>query len=306
MSAGPRRVFPLVPRRRFVGAPFGDVRSPRRGQGDETAGSRPYHPGDHIATIDWKASARLSAARGTDEFVVREFFAEEAAVVALVCARCPAMSLYRAPLPWLDKAAALRAAADLVAASAHAARAQLGYLDVDGAGPHWLPPARGRLLDVRRRVAADTFDAPPDGLDRALQTATGQAKQLPPGSFVFVLSDFLAPTAPAVWRRARGLRWDVVPVVIQDPVWEQSFPDVGGLLVPFADPATGRPAPTWLTRRSARERARANEARLDALLRGFRQLGFDPVVVSAEAPDEIAARFHHWARRRKLLLRRGA
>jgi uncharacterized protein (DUF58 family) len=306
MSAAPRRVFPLVPRRRFVGAPFGDVRSPRRGEGDETAGSRPYHPGDHIAAIDWKASARLSAARGTDEFVVREFFAGEAAIAALVCDRRPAMSLYRDPLPWLDKASALAAAADLIAASAHAVRAELGYLDVDAGGTHWLPPARGRLLDVRRRLAAGTFDAAPDGLDRALQALTGQADRLPPGSFVFVLSDFTAPPAPVLWRRARALRWDVVPVVIQDPVWEQSFPDVGGVLVPFADPATGRPASTWLTRRAARERASANEQRLETLLRRFRRLGFDPVVVSSQAPGEIAGMFQQWARRRRLLLQRWA
>jgi len=72
------RTFPLVPHRRFVGASFGRDRSVRRGQGDEVVGSRPYRPGDHLAWIDWAASARLSAARGTDEFVVREYFAQEA------------------------------------------------------------------------------------------------------------------------------------------------------------------------------------------------------------------------------------
>ena len=30
--------------------------------------------------------------------------------------------------------------------------------------------------------------------------------------------------------------WDVVPVVVQDPVWERSFPDVGGVTLPLADP----------------------------------------------------------------------
>ena len=42
-----------------------------------------------------------------------------------------------------------------------------------------------------------------------------------------------------MWAAALERRWDVVPVVIQDPTWEQSFPDVGGVVVPIADPASG-------------------------------------------------------------------
>jgi uncharacterized protein (DUF58 family) len=306
MSAARRRVFPLVPRRRFVGVPFGDRRSPRRGTGDEVAGSRPYHPGDRIATIDWKASARLSAARGTDEFVVREFFAEESVRVALVCDRRPEMRLYGAELPWLDKAAALGAATELVAESAHAARAELAYLDLAEGHPHWLPPERGRLSEIRRRAAGEGYRAPPDGLSRALTAFAEHRALLPPGTFVFVLSDFLAPAPPAVWLRARGLHWDVVPVVIQDPVWEQRFPDVGRVVVPFAEPATGRPAPARLSKRAARDRAQLNRQRLESLLARFRRLGFDPVLLSSHHPDEIAARFQAWSRRRRLLLRRSA
>ena len=78
MTQATPRPFELVPRRLFVGTPFGRRRSARRGQGDEVAGTRPYRPGDQRAHIDWPASARLSAARGTDEFVVREFYADEA------------------------------------------------------------------------------------------------------------------------------------------------------------------------------------------------------------------------------------
>jgi uncharacterized protein (DUF58 family) len=306
MNAARRRVFPLLPRRRFVGAPFGDRRSPRRGSGDEVAGSRPYHPGDRIAAIDWKASARLSAARGTEEFVVREYFAEESLRVAIVCDRRPAMQLYGPRLPWLDKAAVLTGATELVAASAHAARAELAYVDfAEGAG-FWLSPARRAELDVRRRLAERPLAAPADGVERSLKLLSERADVLPPGTFVFVVSDFLTPIAPAAWLRARRLRWDVIPVVIQDAVWEQSFPDVAGVVVPFADPATGRPAPTLLTRRAARERAAANARRLESLLTGFRRLGFDPVLLSSERPDEIAARFHAWSRRRRLLLRRSA
>ncbi len=88
--------FPLVPRRRLIGLAFGAVTSVRRGTGSDVASSRPYQPGDDVDTIDWAASARLSSARGTDEFIVRERYAEEAPRVVIVADRRPAMSLYPA------------------------------------------------------------------------------------------------------------------------------------------------------------------------------------------------------------------
>ena len=66
-----RLSFPLIARRRLAGSPFGTQRSSRRGRGGETADTRPYLPGDPISTIEWAASARLSAAHGVDEFIVR-------------------------------------------------------------------------------------------------------------------------------------------------------------------------------------------------------------------------------------------
>jgi hypothetical protein len=51
-----------------------------------------------------------------------------------------------------------------------------------------------------------------------------------------VLSDFLAPPAPGVWQVLSVLGWDVVPVIVQDPRWEQCFPDVSGLALPLAQP----------------------------------------------------------------------
>src|SRR5882672_10612843 len=98
--------FPLVPRRRLIGLAFGSVRSARRGLGSDVAGSRPYHPGDDVDSIDWNASAKLSAARFSDEFIVRERFAEEAPRVVVVADRRPAMQLFPPELPWLSKPAA--------------------------------------------------------------------------------------------------------------------------------------------------------------------------------------------------------
>ena len=126
---------------------------------------------------------------------------------------------------------------------------------------------------------------------------------LPPGSFVFVLSDFLTPVRAGEWARLRALRWDVVPVLVQDPTWEQSFPDVHGAVVPFTDPATGATAPTRFTRREVRALALEHEQRLDRTLRTFRHLGCDPVVVGGE---DAFAPLAAWAARRRALRRRVA
>ena len=67
-----------------------------------------------------------------------------------------------------------------------------------------------------------------------------------PGTFVFVLSDFLPAPSREMWLIAVEHRWDVVPVVIQDPTWEQSFPDVSGIVVSLRDPGTGRVTPVRL------------------------------------------------------------
>jgi hypothetical protein len=75
---GASLTFPLVSRRRLIGLAFGSMHGARRGSGSDIAGSRAYVSGDDPHRIDWAASGRLSAARGTDEFVVREYFADEA------------------------------------------------------------------------------------------------------------------------------------------------------------------------------------------------------------------------------------
>jgi len=285
------RPFALVPRRRFLGVQFGRRRSSRRGIGDEVAGTRPYRPGDLIAHIHWAASAKLSEARGTDEFVVREFFAEQAPRVALVHDRRPGMAIHAPPSPWLDKRAAAETAGRLIEASAAAEQGEV--LSVDGALRH---PVRRRREDVGR-----TYDAPETSLTVALEALVRESRVLPTGSFVFVVSDFLVPVPARVWLRLRALRWDVVPVIVQDPTWEQTFPAVGGVVLPDADPTSGQVQDVWVSAREARERAHANEARFDELRSRFRRLGFDPVVLDTSDPREIGDRFRAWADRRRRL-----
>jgi uncharacterized protein (DUF58 family) len=276
MSHGPApRPFELVPRRRFVGAPFGHRRSARRGEGDEVAGTRPYRPGDQRAHIHWPASARLSSARDTDEFVVREFYADEAPCVAVVRDQRPGMAI-NAGGPWLDKQAAATTADRLIAASAAAENALL---------------VRGGETGSEQ------------SLRLALDALLRRSSELPSGSFVFVVSDFLVPVPAGLWLHLRALHWDVVPVIVQDPVWEQSFPQVGGVVLPLADASGERSADLFVSRREARTRSAANERRWDALLARFRRLGFDPVLVSTGDPFAIANAFARWADRRRQLRR---
>jgi uncharacterized protein (DUF58 family) len=267
--------FELVPQSRFAGAAFGRRRSVRRGQGDEVTGTRSYRPGDPPAHIDWPASARLSAARGADVFVVREFYADEAPRVGIARDLRPAMALRGGPPPWLDKAAAAETVVDLVTASAAAERADVSRTD-------------GASLQV------------------ALDSVARDIRSLTLGSFVFAISDFLEPVRGATWLRLRALGCDVVPVVVQDPVWERSFPAVGGVVLPLADPAGGDPLDVWLTPRDARRRATENEQRHASVMGRFRRLGFDPVIVDTADALAISQRFHAWAarRRRALTVRR--
>jgi uncharacterized protein (DUF58 family) len=284
--------FPLVPRRRVIGLAFGGMRSARRGLGSDVAGSRPYRPGDDVDAIDWAASAKLSAARGTDEFIVREDFADESPRVVVVCDRRPSLALAAPPLGRLNKPAALEWALALISRSAVSARSLVGYLDYADGEPYWRPPRTEHQapLDGQRR-----FRASEPSLAEGLAFLVRQRRYLPPGSFVFVVSDFLAPPARGTWRRLLELRLDVVPVVIQDPVWERSFPPVGGLAVPFADPVTGRIRVARLSAREAEARRDENERRWTGLIGDLRAAGLDPVVLGSHGHAEITTTFLRWA-----------
>ncbi len=300
MSTRERRTFPLVPRRRLTGLPFGDLPGRRRGHGTDVIGSRPYEPGDPVSTIDWFASARLSSARGGDEFVVRDRAADEAPRVALVLDRRPAMGLYPEPLPWLSKREAQRQAAISIAASASAARADIGSLDFGGGEPWWLQPGRrDRPWLVAERAGEAAFDAPEESISRALEFLADRRTDVPGGTFLFVLSDFLAGPATHSWIDALGLGWDVVPVVIQDPLWERSWPDVGGVAVPVAEPRGRRTALVRLSGREAESLRREHEERYAAILAELQSVGLRPVEIESAEPFAVDEAFLAWAEERR-------
>ena len=245
-----------------------------------------------MRTIDWGASARLSAARAADEFVVRERFAEQAPRVVVLSDRCPGMALY--PEPWLPKHEVLAHCERLIGESAFQARGLVGSLDFGAGRPVWAPPT-GNPRAWRGRPHSDRFDAPAgsvaDGLERLCHSRT-----LPPGSFLFVLSDFIDPVPEDAWLEGVSRGWDVVPVIVQDPTWEASFPaELGGLVVPVAEAGAERLELVRITRDEALARRERNEARLAGLVADFAQLGLDPIHLRTASPDAILATFLEWA-----------
>jgi uncharacterized protein (DUF58 family) len=303
----PEPVFPLLSVRRGSGLTGGTRRSVHRGSGSEIAGSRGYRRGDSVRTIDWKASARVSSAREADEFVVREHFAEDPLRAVVVVDRRPEMRLFPEELPWLHKPAAVAVAGRMVVESTLAAQGVPGYLEVvEPRRPRWLPPRRQLdAVQIRdRELERDSHTAPPESVALALGHLLRRRAEVPRGTFVFVFSDFLAPQPAAVWRAAAVRGWDLVPVIVQDPRWEQSFPDVSGFSLPLVDPVDGRLRAVRLSRRAARERRAANERRLASLHGLFHDVGLDPVLLSSHEPVEILAAFMHWHGRRLQRLRR--
>jgi uncharacterized protein (DUF58 family) len=251
--------------------------------------------------IDWAASARLSTAKGGDDFIVRERFAEEAPKVVIVCDRRPQMSCFAPPLPWLDKPEAMRHTVELILASAGAAGGFVGYLDYADGDGHWRQPKGERkLIEIRdQRLWSSEYGGPDDWLERSIEHMAEHQRAVTAGTFVFLLSDFLPLAPETLWLVALEHRWDVVPIVIQDPTWEQSFPDISGIVVPLREPRTGRIVHVRLTRKEAARRRAENEQRLESLLETFRVLDIDPILVSTSDRAEILTSFLLWTELRR-------
>jgi uncharacterized protein (DUF58 family) len=297
VAPGESDAFPLVPRRRLRSFELGSARSMQRGLGSEVAGIRPYEPGDDVRRIDWAASARLSAASGADEFLVREHDADLSPRVVAVVDRRPGMLLY--PSPWLAKGDVVRRATRLIVQSARHERALAGVLELRRGELAWSAPAarrRGREDEGNELV----LPAAGDELTAALELLLTR-RGVPAGTFVFLLSDFLVPPAQEALLAALGRPLDLVPVVVQDPTWEASFPtEVGGLVVPLTDPQTGVAADVRVSRAEARRRRRAHEERHHALVDTFAALGLDPVSLERSDPPSILAAFLAWSESRLL------
>jgi uncharacterized protein (DUF58 family) len=291
--------FPLVSRRRLIGLAFGSMHGARRGSGSDIAGSRTYVPGDDPHRIDWASSARLSGARASDEFVVREFLADEAPRVVVCVDRRSGMSVCPPGMPFLHKAEAAEVARGLIEASVAESRGLVGRLEHERPGTvAWCPPTSGRRHVALTEHALPERDGPADGITGMFEFLTLHRRQVPSASFVFVLSDFLEVTPLETWESALDRGWDIVPVVVQDPVWEQRFPDVDRVVAPLVG-SDGRVRLVRLAKGESRAWRERHEARLAGLVDGLRSLGVEPVLIGSDDREHVFEAFLSWSAERQ-------
>jgi Protein of unknown function DUF58 len=288
----------LEPHVRIIGSLFGSAASRRRGTSDDVVGSRPYQIGDDVRRIDWATSARLSALRGEDHFVVRESYGEEAPIVCFTLDRSPSMALYPREYPWLHKPDAVRQIAQVVALSAGHYHCPLAFLDAD----NWRAPSTAIDSDEVMRLLDETgYERSEESVDVLFGRLGAIGHMLPGGSFVFCCSDFLEVPSERSLAMIVDAEWELVPVVVQDPLWEQSYPEAaGGVALPVCDTA-GRFRLLRESRTEVSERRRSHEARLRRLEELFTGYGFPPIVISETGPVALAEALTSWNLRRRPL-----
>jgi len=123
-------------------------------------------------------------------------------------------------------------------------------------------------------------------------------RQVPSASFVFVLSDFLETTPLETWESALDRGWDIVPVVVQDPIWEQSFPDVDRVVAPLVG-SDGRVRLVRLGKGESQAWRERHEARLARLVDGLRSLGVEPVLIGSDDREHVFEAFLSWSAERQ-------
>lgn len=296
MSSAP--LLELEPHVRIIGSLFGSSASRRRGQSDDVVSGRPYQPGDDVRRIDWATSARLSALRGEDHFVVRESYGEEAPFVCFTVDRSPSMALYPREYPWLHKPDAVRQIAEVVALSAGHYHCPVAFLDPDT----WRPPSTSNESEELTLLLDEgDYDRSEETIDSLFGRLHSVEHMLPGGSFVFCCSDFLEVPTQRTLAMIVDAQWELVPVVVQDPLWEQSYPEAAGeVALPVHDRA-GRFRLLRQSRADVRERRRAHEARLRRLEELFTGYGFPPIVISKAGTDALADALLSWNVRRRPL-----
>jgi uncharacterized protein (DUF58 family) len=288
----------LEPHVRIIGSLFGSAASRRRGQSDDVVSGRPYQPGDDVRRIDWATSARLSALRGEDHFVVRESYGEEAPFVCFTVDRSSSMALYPRAYPWLHKPDAVRQMAEVVTLSAGHYHCPLAFLDAHD----WRPPSTSNEPDELTRLLDDgAYDRPGETIDSLFGRLRSVEHMLPGGSFVFCCSDFLEVPSERTLAAVVDAQWELVPVVVQDPLWEQSYPEAAGeVSLPVCDEA-GRFRLLRQSRAEVNERRRMHEARLRRLEELFTGYGYPPIVISEVGPAPLAEALLSWNVRRRPL-----
>lgn len=292
--------FRLYPRRRVIGQMFGDARGFRHGRGIEQVSAKLYELRDDPRRIDWQATQRLFDV-DDDELIVRQQLRTESLGVVIITDRTVTMMDpdSKSVLGLLPKHSTAIEAGQQIVRSATGQRGAIGYRDF-AHGELFLRRANGKtnIQKVREKYLTHKhFLALPGMLAEHLQEFTSLK-----GAFVFVLSDFLDETLldTDLWEGLIFRGYDPVPVLIQDPTWECTFPDaVSGLILPFRSPVTGRLEDRRYSKKAAVIQKQENEERLENIRETFRDARIDWVELTEENPDGINRKFREWSTARK-------
>ena len=228
--------FPLIPRRRVLGLPFGGPaqHAPRARLGRRRLAAVPARRRrrqDRLVRVGAAlARARVGGVRRPRALRGRGAARRRAlrpATVDVACSRRAGRGC--------RKPEAIRNAVTLIGASATAARGLLGYFD-EADGRRVLASA-AQLARVRRpRARARLRRAGGHAAARAAAPRRAQARPARPAR-----SSSSSRTSSSRRRATSGSTRSSgasrsFPVIVQDPIWEQSFPDVSGVVVPFVAP----------------------------------------------------------------------
>ena len=209
------------------------------------------------------------------------------------------MSLCPPGMPFLRKAEAAEVARGLIEASVAESRGLVGRLEHERPGTvDWCPPTSGRRHITLAEHALPERDGAADGITAMFEFLTLHRRQVPSASFVFVLSDFLEATPLETWESALDRGWDIVPVVVQDPVWEQRFPDVDRVVAPLVG-SDGRVRLVRLAKGESQAWRERHEARLARLVDGLRSLGVEPVLIGSDDREHVFEAFLSWSAERQ-------
>jgi uncharacterized protein (DUF58 family) len=216
--------------RRLDGRVQGGYRTPRRGNGLDFAGIRPYEEGDDARHIDWNVTARL------DEPQVREFNEDRELTTWLVLDRSASMVVGG---PGRGKQDVLAELALILARVLGRNGNRVGAVLYDGAAPdagstRIVPPrtGRGHVLRIGRELdrAADSRAAATTDLAAMLEAVASLARRC----LVVVISDFIGT---GEWQRPLGrlaYRNDVVALRVVDRA-DDALPEVGLIVVEDAE-----------------------------------------------------------------------
>ncbi len=258
-------------RRALREALAGEYRTAFRGRGLEFAELQPYHAGDDVRSIDWKATARRRAP------VVRRYVEEREQTVLILVDVSASMGFAASGPSVRDRAVEIAGGLGLAAAAANDLVGLAAFTDDVVLA---VPPAKGASHVLR--ILRDLLTLKAGGrteLARALRYA---GRVMRKRGVVIVISDFVATHPDHVWEPALAQlsrRHDVVAVCLRD-----------ARETALADPAR-RTLVHWggaergdlllADERSAQTQQRALEAERSSILTRLRQCGCDAMLLDS-------------------------